>query len=283
MSINFLALGAVLLWSSYAAIVVNLTQLPPLLLMGLGLSVGGLTGVLGYKKWIWNFEFFVTTAISTYFYNLLLFLAFQKGHPVVVNFINYLWPALLVLISVWAHPLQKIKKLQVIGLIVSFIGCAVALFGYTGQTKEGNSILAYSLAFMAAVLWASYSYRIEKFKNISSWNIGPPVFVAGLCSIVLSKLTGESWALDALRLQKSFPWILFLGLGSMGFAFTLWQAGIQKHGARSVGSLSYLTPVLSSIWLVLMLGEPFQFALALSLGLVLLGTWLSSVDLRKPT
>ena len=85
------------------------------------------------------------------------------------------------------------------------------------------------------MIWALYSNLIEKFKTMSSWNVGPATFGAGLLALLSSKLMGEVWSIEKFEA----PWVVLLGVGPMGIAFVLWQAGIKRHGVRSVASLSY--------------------------------------------
>lgn len=267
---NFLALGAVVLWSLYAAFIVNVTQMPALFLIGATLTIGGIITMAGFRHWKWNRSYFLITALSLFFYNICLFVGFQKGHPLVVNFLNYLWPVLIVVVSVLLNPKKKLTSRQALGVGIAFLGCALVFLSFARE--EGNYVwTGYVFALVAAVLWALYSNLIEQFKNISSWNVGPPTFAAGLASLGLSYALGESWSIQPYEI----PWVVLLGVGPMGLAFVLWQAGIQKFGVRSVASLSYLTPVLSSFWLSMAINQPFHPSLVFALVLVLIGMWIS--------
>jgi drug/metabolite transporter (DMT)-like permease len=49
--------------------------------------------------------------------------------------------------------------------------------------------------------------------------------------------------------------IAVLGLGPLGGAFFLWDAALKRGDARQIGVLSFLTPLLSTLTLLLVRGE----------------------------
>jgi drug/metabolite transporter (DMT)-like permease len=59
-------------------------------------------------------------------------------------------------------------------------------------------------------------------------------------------LTAHDWLLLAL-----------MGLGPLGAAFFLWDAALKRGDPRRIGILSYLTPLASTVLLVLTSGRPF--------------------------
>jgi drug/metabolite transporter (DMT)-like permease len=46
-----------------------------------------------------------------------------------------------------------------------------------------------------------------------------------------------------------------LGLGPLGGAFFLWDAALKRGDAQQIGVLSFLTPLLSTLVLLVMRGE----------------------------
>jgi drug/metabolite transporter (DMT)-like permease len=67
-----------------------------------------------------------------------------------------------------------------------------------------------------------------------------------------------------------------LGIGPMGGAFFLWDAALKRGDARSLGSLAYLTPLLSTVLLGVTgygrLGWSTAAALILIVGGAILGS-----------
>jgi drug/metabolite transporter (DMT)-like permease len=59
-----------------------------------------------------------------------------------------------------------------------------------------------------------------------------------------------------------------MGLGPLGAAFFLWDRALKQGDPRTIGVLSYLTPLLSTALLALPSGRPLTAWLALAAGLI---------------
>ena len=73
------------------------------------------------------------------------------------------------------------------------------------------------------------------------------------------------------------PWLALMGLGPMGVAFVAWSAALERGDPRTIGLLSFLTPLLSTLLLAATGGGRLTAAagaaLVLIVGGALLGTW----------
>jgi drug/metabolite transporter (DMT)-like permease len=74
---------------------------------------------------------------------------------------------------------------------------------------------------------------------------------SGLLSLVCHALLEPAVELDTHALLL----IAALGLGPLGGAFYLWDAALKRGDARQIGLLSFLTPLLSTLGLLLQRGE----------------------------
>jgi len=63
-----------------------------------------------------------------------------------------------------------------------------------------------------------------------------------------------------------------LGLLPMGFSFVWWNYGITKGDVRLLSIISYIIPILGSIWLMLFGIERFSASLLLAFILIAIGT-----------
>ena len=72
-------------------------------------------------------------------------------------------------------------------------------------------------------------------------------------------------------------WLLAIGLGPMGAAFYLWDRALRDGDPRVVGTLAYLTPLLSTLLIALVgqgrLGATSAAAMGLIVGGAVVGTW----------
>ena len=62
-----------------------------------------------------------------------------------------------------------------------------------------------------------------------------------------------------------------LAVGPMGLAFFLWDAALVRGDARTIGTLAYLTPLVSTVLLSLGAGERLGWPVALALLLIVGG------------
>ena len=62
--------------------------------------------------------------------------------------------------------------------------------------------------------------------------------------------------------------VVVLGLGPLGAAFFLWDRALKQGDPRTIGVLSYLTPLLSTGLLALATGRPLTLWLGLAAAMI---------------
>lgn len=260
------ALGAVLLWASLASIGAGLTNIPPLLLTGLGLTIGSFLAlpISGFKLSRLKVKPRVL-AIGVYGllgFHLALFAALQSAPAIQANLINYLWPLLLVLLA----PIfikTKLTARQVLAAVIGFVGAALAIA--SGGDISGGFEIGYLFAFAAAVIWATYSLLTKRLGNFSTSSVGTFALVSGLLAIL-----GHFLMEPAAVIAPSDWWLLLLmGLGPLGGAFYLWDYALKNGSAQRVGMISFATPLLSTTLLILTTGAPLSPLLIASAALII--------------
>ena len=73
--------------------------------------------------------------------------------------------------------------------------------------------------------------------------------------------------------------IIALGIGPVGAAFYLWDHGVKRGDIKSLGALSYMTPLLSTLLLVLFGRAEPSLRLALACLLIVGGALFASREL----
>lgn len=269
---RLLALGAILLWASLAVLGVRLAHLPPLWLTGVALLIGSVVA-LPLSRFDFS-QFRVpprTLALGVYGlfgFHFLLFMALRHAPPVQANLVNYLWPLGMVVLAPVFLPGSTLGPRQVLAALLGFAGAALAITG--GQSVSGGLAWGYLPALASAFVWASYSLLTQRVPTFSTPAIGLFALVSGGLSLLC-----HAWLEPAAQV-RSGDWALLLamGLGPLGAAFYLWDAALKRGNAQQIGLLSFLTPLLSTLWLLGDRGQGPSLPIAVSAALIIGAAWL---------
>ena len=147
-------------------------------------------------------------------------------------------------------------------------------------STAGRVEWGYAAALVSAVIWATYSLMGQRLRRtgtaFATAAIGLFCLVSGLLALACHALFEAPYrfvASDALPLAA-------LAIGPMGAAFFLWDAALKRGDARVIGTLAFLTPVISTCLLGLddpaRFGWPIVVALALVVGGAAVGTCVGS-------
>jgi drug/metabolite transporter (DMT)-like permease len=287
MKANLYALAAIGLWASLATLGVALKQVPPFFLTGVALCVGSVlawpTALREYRQWKVTPGKLGLGVFTLFGYHFFLFIALRLASAVEVNLVNYLWPLLIVVLSPLYLPGMRLRGLHLLAAALGFAGAAVAILGGSdlgmSRNKTGVSwepFAGYMLALGSAFIWANYSLQTKRGALSGKGFPTAMIGLFGLLSGLLSLLCHA--ALEPAVNLTARQWLLLcaLGLGPLGAAFFLWDRALKFGDVRHVGVLSYLTPLASTVLLLLVTGRTLSWNIALAasliIGAALLGT-----------
>lgn len=261
---NLLALGAIALWASLAALGVALSHVPPFLLTGLSLLVGSLIALplsrFDLRQWRVPLSTLSLGIYGLFGFHFLLFIALRHAPPVQANLVNYLWPLGIVVMAPLFLPGVTLTARHVLAAVIGFAGAALAILGGAGSTGGGGWAWGYLPALASAFIWASYSLLTKRVRSFPTAAIGSFALASGLLSLLC-----HAWLESAVDLStRDLLLIAVLGLGPLGGAFFLWDAALKRGDARQIGVLSFLTPLLSTLTLLLVRGETPSTAIGLA-------------------
>jgi len=264
MNANLLALGAIALWASLAALGVALSHVPPFLLTGLSLLVGSLIALplsrFDLRQWRVPASTLALGIYGLFGFHFLLFIALRHAPPVQANLVNYLWPLGIVVMAPLFLPGVSLTVRHVLAALLGFAGAALAILGGAGATGGGGWAWGYLPALASAFIWSSYSLLTKRVRAFPTAAIGSFALASGLLSLLC-----HAWLEPAVSLStRDLLLIAVLGLGPLGGAFFLWDAALKRGDARQIGVLSFLTPLLSTLTLLLVRGETPSAAVGLA-------------------
>lgn len=272
---TLLALAAIALWSSLALLGTLLSHIPPFLLTGIALLVGSVPAWPFFRQWRVSWAALALGVYGLFGFHFFLFMALRHAPPVEANLVNYLWPLGIVLMAPVFLPGVRLSAAHLLAALTGFAGAAIAILG-DGLLDSGLSGLAskgfawgYLAAAVSAFIWASYSLM---GKRMSLTGHGFPTAAIGLFGLVSGVLSLLCHALleSAVTLSAQ-DWLLtvVMGLGPLGAAFFLWDAALKNGDARQIGILSYVTPLASTVLLLLATGRLLTWGIGLATALIL--------------
>jgi len=278
-----LSLISILIWSTLALLGSRLGHLPPFLSVGVALVVGGLVGLVRARDWKVPLGTFALGVGGLFGYHALLFTAFRFAPAVEVNLLQYLWPLLIVVLSPLYLPGQRLAVHHVLGSLLGLAGAGLVITG--GRLSLDPAHLpGYLLALAAALAWSSYSLLTKRVRPFPTGAVGGFCLASGLLSLSLFALEAAASGTPAPILAgRDWGSLLLLGLGPMGAAFYTWDAALKRGDARIIGALAYLTPLLSTLNLVIWGGHRLSAVSSSAMVLIVLGAAVGSLDLfRRP-
>ena len=252
---NLLALGAIALGASLAALGVALSHIPPFLLTGLGLLVGSLIALplsrFDLRRWRVPASTLAMGIYGLFGFHFLLFIALRHAPPVQANLVNYLWPLGIVVMAPLLLPGVRLTARHLIAALIGFAGAALAILGRTDGGTGVTWAWGYLPALGSAFIWATYSLLTKRVRAFPTAAIGGFAAASGALALLCHALLEPP---VALSLQDGLL-IALLGLGPLGGAFFLWDAALKRGDPRQIGVLSFLTPLLSTFTLLAVRGE----------------------------
>ena len=240
----------VLNWALLAALTQLAGPVPPFLLTSLAFAIAficfavylGVRGESLFAAMRQPPHIWLLGVVGLFGYHALYFVAQQNAPPANAGLISYLWPLLIVLF-VALLPGERLRAIHVLGSLLGFCGAAL-LIG--GDVDAGGSTLGYLAAFACAFLWSGYSVLSRATSHV------PTAAVGGFC-LATAVLAGACHlAFETTRWPEGIAWlgVIGLGLGPVGSAFFTWDIGVKRGDLRLLGLLSYFTPLLSTLVLV---------------------------------
>jgi drug/metabolite transporter (DMT)-like permease len=290
--------AAILLWSTTIAVVRSLSE-----------QVGGLTsavsvyligGLFCLLRLGWRGE--VTKTLRELplrylfgcgalfvLYMLVLYLAIDmaksRQQVLEVGLLNYLWPALTIVFSLFllskkAGPLLFPGALLAVAGIVFVIGQEVSISWISITENFAGNPVAYSFGILAAIFWALYSNLTRRWAEGSGGAVEIFIPAAGVILLTLRAFSPEAgfWTIRA-GLEA-----IFLGIVTV-VAYILWDRAMRKGDVVLVAAFSYLTPLFSTIVSCLYLGIVPGVSLWLGCTMIIAGSVLSwlSISAKEPS
>jgi drug/metabolite transporter (DMT)-like permease len=213
-------------------------------------------------------------ALNPFIYYLLLFFTYDILKAQEAQALNYTWPIILTILSIIILG-QKIGKMSVIAIAISFIGVIVITTKggfFTSGTVEPLGIV---LGLANAAVWSIYwiinlkdnsDGVIKIFLNFLFGTILVTIFVLIVFGLDVDGMGGILGA-------------GYIGVFEMGITFIIWLGALKlSRDTSKISNLIYLSPFVSLILLAVLVKEAILFTTVIGLFLILGGIVLQRID-----
>ncbi|MFW2076511.1 aromatic amino acid DMT transporter YddG [Acinetobacter sp. ULE_I010] len=190
-------------------------------------------------------------------------LAQTAQQAIEVSVVNYLWPSLTVVMLILFKEI-KFNPFVIVGLTISLGGIVVIQMGQGSFSWENimqniySNPISYILAFIGASLWSLYCVITKKYSD----GHNPISFFFVAISVVL--WIKYLWSHDLANLPSfdliTTSYLLIVSL-VVALGYAAWNIGIIKGNITILVTLSYFSPVISTVMsmLILQTSLPTEF------------------------
>jgi drug/metabolite transporter (DMT)-like permease len=205
--------------------------------------------------------------LNPFLYYFVLFKAYSVLPAQLAQPLNYIWPVVLVILSV---PLlkQKLTIRSIIAILISFIG--VFFVSMKGQffRFENVNILGVFLAAGSSIFWALFwifnvkDTRDETVKLFLNFFFG---FIYTLPIFII-------YTDHKIPNLDSILSLCYVGLFEMGLTFLLWMKAMKLTTSNEkISSFVFISPFISLIFIYFILGEKIYYTTIIGLILIISG------------
>jgi drug/metabolite transporter (DMT)-like permease len=268
-----------ILWgTTYLAIKIGVTDLPPFLFAGIRWTIAGplFLIIIRYKKYAMpKKEELLPLAVMGISLigvtNGLVVFAEQWLPSALTALLITTMPFWVITFEFIFPPRLRMNWLMIGGLIIGFIGISILFLGDAKYIFEGEYVIGVFAILIGVISWAGGSLY-SKNKKISTHPLvsaGFQMFFAGIAQTTVGLILGEAnqFAFTTSSFL-AFTYLLFIG-GMIGYASYIYA--ISHLRVSFVATYSYINPIIALFLGWLILDEAIDVSIVLSAALVLVG------------
>lgn len=211
--------------------------------------------------------------LNPFAYYLILFKAYALLKAQEAVALNYIWPMMLVLLSVPVLK-QKIKFISVIALLISFSGAIIIATKGNPFSLDLSEPLGVFLALSSALFWAMFWLLNVRDQREETLKLFMNFLFGFIYTLIYCVFTGN---LIIPGLEGTLGSV-YIGLFEMGITFVLWLKALKyAENTAKVSNLVYLSPFISLVFISVIIGEKIMPSTIAGLTLIITGIVMQQV------
>lgn len=220
--------------------------------------------------------------INPFVYYLILFKAYSLLPAQIAQPLNFSWQVILVIMLVFVMK-QRLTFRTAMGIVISFVGVIIISTNDTAAIEGELSLLGIILVIVSTFLWASYwilnlkseeDSTVALFKNFLFGTIYLTIYLLIFPQeLFLISLEGTIIHPEVSSILAA----IYSGICEMGITFILWGKALKLADNKFIlTQMTYLAPVISLIFISIILGESITILTVVGLLLIIAGLLVSN-------
>ncbi len=177
---------------------------------------------------------------------------------------------------------ERIAKLAVIGLLISFGGVCIIFYEYLADFLIPEFRLGILLSVMATITWAFGTLYTKK--KAASYNpyysLGFQMFISSILLFAYNGATGISINISEIPVDTWLAVAYLVVVGSL-VTFTIFIYTLQNLPPEISSIYAYINPVVAVLLGAVIFDEPLTLSIAIGGAVTLFGLYLVNQSLRK--
>ncbi len=215
--------------------------------------------------------------LNPYLYYVVLLKAYSILPAQEAMTLNYTWPIMLVLLSIFILK-QRISIKSFIAISISFSGVVIIATRGDITALTFHNPLGVSLALGSSIIWGLFwIYNVKDTRdNVVKLFLN---FIFGFIFILVTILFYSR--LEFPTTQGLFS-VTYIGLFEMSIPFICWLTALQfSKTTAKISNLVFLSPFLSLIFISILIGEKILYSSVVGLFFIVTGIFLQQYFNRK--
>lgn len=261
--------------------------MPALQLAGIRQFIGGMLYVAFflYKKAPWPkgkqwkaifilsiLNFVLSNGLSTWGVKYI-----SSGLGAIIGAIFPLW---IVLITVFRG--EKIARLSILGLVVSFGGVCVIFYDHLADFLKPDFRFGIFISLIATFTWAfGTMYTRKKAASFNPYfSLGLQMLISSFITLAIIGATGTGVNISSIPANSWWAIGYLVIIGSV-LTFIAYIYMIQRLPAEINSIYAYINPIVAILLGAIIYGEPLTMAIAIGGAITLFGLYLVNYSIRK--
>lgn len=194
--------------------------------------------------------------------------------------IGAIFPLWIVIITVFRG--EKIARLSVLGLVVSFVGVCVIFYDHLADFIKPDFRFGIFLSLFSTITWAYGTlYTRKKAASFNPYfSLGLQMVISSILILAITGATGNSVSITTIP-ANSWWAIGYLTIVGSVLTFIAFIYMLQKLPAEISSIYAYINPIVAVLLGAMIYGEPLTVAIAIGGGITLCGLYLVNYSIRK--